>query len=292
MLDCGCGIGGPLCATARSNPPHLAPRAAAPTHTRANLRRSRNIGKFTGSSVIGVTLNQYQVDRGNALCKKAGLDKCKLVKVRPPSTARHSSPHLATSRHSSPQLATARHSSPQLATARHSSPQLAIARHSAAALRRACIGSGERLLTERRRGRRSRLALAPPCGVVVAPLRSDLTIASAPVPASHACAYACACACACASCACALCRRTSTRCHSRTTPSTTATRSRPAATRPTGAPPSGKQPPRGFGPFGLTSSHTRRQRQIRLRAASSLGQPRRIGRSLLAVGAMSAGYHP
>jgi len=53
VLDCGCGIGGPL----------------------------RNIGKFTGSSVIGVTLNQYQVDRGNALCKKAGLDKCKLVKA-------------------------------------------------------------------------------------------------------------------------------------------------------------------------------------------------------------------
>ena len=50
-------------------------------------RRSRNIGKFTGSSVVGVTLNQYQVDRGNALCKKAGLAKCKLVKVRAPSTS-------------------------------------------------------------------------------------------------------------------------------------------------------------------------------------------------------------
>ena len=107
MLDCGCGIGGPLCATARSNPPHLAPRAAAPTHTRANLRRSRNIGKFTGSSVIGVTLNQYQVDRGNALCKKAGLDKCKLVKVR--ARPAQLSIDLFIARHSSPQLT----SSPQ-----------------------------------------------------------------------------------------------------------------------------------------------------------------------------------
>ena len=59
------------------------------------FRRSRNIGKFTGSSVIGVTLNQYQVDRGNALCKKAGLDKCKLVKVR---TAGHSWLQLAVAR--------------------------------------------------------------------------------------------------------------------------------------------------------------------------------------------------
>ena len=61
-----------------------ASRLCRRAHPRARtLRRSRNIGKFTGSSVIGVTLNQYQVDRGNALCKKAGLDKCKLVKVRP-----------------------------------------------------------------------------------------------------------------------------------------------------------------------------------------------------------------
>ena len=69
------------------------------------FRRSRNIGKFTGSSVIGVTLNQYQVDRGNALCKKAGLDKCKLVKVRPaqPSPAQPSS----TAGRSWPQLAAA-----------------------------------------------------------------------------------------------------------------------------------------------------------------------------------------
>ena len=61
-----------------------ASRLCRRAHPRARtLRHSRNIGKFTGSSVIGVTLNQYQVDRGNALCKKAGLDKCKLVKVRP-----------------------------------------------------------------------------------------------------------------------------------------------------------------------------------------------------------------
>ena len=85
------------------------------------FRRSRNIGKFTGSSVIGVTLNQYQVDRGNALCKKAGLDKCKLVKVRPaqPSLAQPSP---------APQLAAARRSWPQLAVARQPS-----ARHGAAA---------------------------------------------------------------------------------------------------------------------------------------------------------------
>ena len=51
VLDCGCGIGGPL----------------------------RNIGRFTGAKVTGVTLNQYQVDRGNALCSQAGLDgTCRL----------------------------------------------------------------------------------------------------------------------------------------------------------------------------------------------------------------------
>ena len=53
VLDCGCGIGGPL----------------------------RNIGHFTDAEVTGVTLNQYQVDRGNRLCKEAALDKCKLVKA-------------------------------------------------------------------------------------------------------------------------------------------------------------------------------------------------------------------
>eukprot|EP00324_Dicrateria_rotunda_P007505 CAMPEP_0206177964 /NCGR_PEP_ID=MMETSP1474-20131121/62791_1 /ASSEMBLY_ACC=CAM_ASM_001110 /TAXON_ID=97495 /ORGANISM="Imantonia sp., Strain RCC918" /LENGTH=352 /DNA_ID=CAMNT_0053590103 /DNA_START=30 /DNA_END=1088 /DNA_ORIENTATION=- len=54
VLDCGCGIGGPL----------------------------RNIGRFTDAYVTGVTLNQYQVNRGNALCAEAGLAaKCKLVKA-------------------------------------------------------------------------------------------------------------------------------------------------------------------------------------------------------------------
>jgi len=54
VLDCGCGIGGPL----------------------------RNLGRFTGASITGVTLNQYQVDRGNGLCAKAGLaPRCKLVKA-------------------------------------------------------------------------------------------------------------------------------------------------------------------------------------------------------------------
>ncbi|KAL9184905.1 hypothetical protein ACHAXT_002682 [Thalassiosira profunda] len=41
VLDVGCGIGGPM----------------------------RNICKFTGADVTGLTLNQYQVDRGNELCK-------------------------------------------------------------------------------------------------------------------------------------------------------------------------------------------------------------------------------
>jgi len=54
VLDCGCGIGGPL----------------------------RNIARFSGSDVTGVTLNQYQVDRGNALCREAGLqDSSRLVQA-------------------------------------------------------------------------------------------------------------------------------------------------------------------------------------------------------------------
>uniref|UniRef100_A0A7S3BGI2 Methyltransferase n=1 Tax=Haptolina ericina TaxID=156174 RepID=A0A7S3BGI2_9EUKA len=54
VLDCGCGIGGPL----------------------------RNIGRFTNARITGVTLNQYQVDRGNNLCAEANLaDKCKLVQA-------------------------------------------------------------------------------------------------------------------------------------------------------------------------------------------------------------------
>ena len=53
VLDCGCGIGGPL----------------------------RNIGRFSGASIVGATINLYQVNRGNALCKQAQLDKCKLVQA-------------------------------------------------------------------------------------------------------------------------------------------------------------------------------------------------------------------
>lgn len=54
VLDCGCGIGGPL----------------------------RNIGRFTSAKVTGVTLNQYQVDRGNRLCQEAHLDdRCRLVQA-------------------------------------------------------------------------------------------------------------------------------------------------------------------------------------------------------------------
>ena len=45
VLDVGCGIGGPL----------------------------RNIARFTRADITGVTLNEYQVQRGNDLTKKAGL---------------------------------------------------------------------------------------------------------------------------------------------------------------------------------------------------------------------------
>ena len=45
VLDVGCGIGGPL----------------------------RNIARFTRADITGVTLNEYQVLRGNALTKAAGL---------------------------------------------------------------------------------------------------------------------------------------------------------------------------------------------------------------------------
>ena len=45
ILDVGCGIGGPM----------------------------RNIAKFTRANVTGVTLNEYQVIRGNELNKSAGL---------------------------------------------------------------------------------------------------------------------------------------------------------------------------------------------------------------------------
>lgn len=51
ILDCGCGIGGP----------------------------ARNIHRFTGARVTAVTLNQFQVDRGNELCRREGVaDKVEL----------------------------------------------------------------------------------------------------------------------------------------------------------------------------------------------------------------------
>lgn len=46
VLDCGCGVGGPM----------------------------RNIAKFTRANITGVTLNEYQVQRGNELNKAAGLE--------------------------------------------------------------------------------------------------------------------------------------------------------------------------------------------------------------------------
>jgi sterol 24-C-methyltransferase len=52
VLDCGCGIGGP----------------------------ARNIARFTGADITAITINQFQVDRGNDLCKKQGIaDQVKLV---------------------------------------------------------------------------------------------------------------------------------------------------------------------------------------------------------------------
>ena len=52
VLDVGCGIGGPM----------------------------RNISLFTNANIIGVTINEYQVKRGNELNKLYNLDnKCKLI---------------------------------------------------------------------------------------------------------------------------------------------------------------------------------------------------------------------
>ena len=45
VLDCGCGIGGP----------------------------ARNIARFTPAQVTGITINQFQGDRGTALCKQEGV---------------------------------------------------------------------------------------------------------------------------------------------------------------------------------------------------------------------------
>eukprot|EP00300_Choanocystis_sp_HF-7_P001632 c11316_g1_i1.p1 GENE.c11316_g1_i1~~c11316_g1_i1.p1 ORF type:complete len:425 (+),score=107.41 c11316_g1_i1:35-1276(+) len=52
ILDCGCGIGGPL----------------------------RNITRFTQCDITGITLNEYQVIRGNQITKAMGLDSmCRSV---------------------------------------------------------------------------------------------------------------------------------------------------------------------------------------------------------------------
>lgn len=54
VLDCGCGIGGPM----------------------------RNIARFTRANIKGVTLNEYQVIRGNELNNAAGLSDIALsIKV-------------------------------------------------------------------------------------------------------------------------------------------------------------------------------------------------------------------
>eukprot|EP01084_Bolivina_argentea_P297500 512540_1 len=51
VLDLGCGIGGPM----------------------------RNIAQFTGAKIVGVTINQYQVNRGNELNREHGLaEQCSL----------------------------------------------------------------------------------------------------------------------------------------------------------------------------------------------------------------------
>ncbi|CAM9175784.1 unnamed protein product [Ectocarpus sp. 6 AP-2014] len=47
VLDCGCGIGGPY----------------------------RNIAQFTGADITGITINEYQVKRGNEVNKKMGVDQ-------------------------------------------------------------------------------------------------------------------------------------------------------------------------------------------------------------------------
>ncbi|CAE8616630.1 unnamed protein product, partial [Polarella glacialis] len=52
LLDCGCGIGGP----------------------------ARNIARFSGVNIKALTLNQFQVDRGNALSEREGIrDKVELI---------------------------------------------------------------------------------------------------------------------------------------------------------------------------------------------------------------------
>ena len=52
VLDVGCGVGGPM----------------------------RNIAKFTGADVTGVTINEYQVAVGNRYCAEQGVEKqCRSV---------------------------------------------------------------------------------------------------------------------------------------------------------------------------------------------------------------------
>ncbi|KAH9257939.1 hypothetical protein BASA81_003958 [Batrachochytrium salamandrivorans] len=52
VLDCGCGIGGPM----------------------------RQIAKFSGCNVTGITINEYQVQRSNQLIAKMGLqDQCRTL---------------------------------------------------------------------------------------------------------------------------------------------------------------------------------------------------------------------
>lgn len=52
LLDCGCGIGGP----------------------------ARNIARFTGANIKAITINQFQVDRGNAISTQEGLrDQVELI---------------------------------------------------------------------------------------------------------------------------------------------------------------------------------------------------------------------
>jgi len=52
LLDCGCGIGGPM----------------------------RNIARFTNCDVTGITINEYQVHRGNEINKQMGLlGQCRSV---------------------------------------------------------------------------------------------------------------------------------------------------------------------------------------------------------------------
>jgi sterol 24-C-methyltransferase len=46
-VDVGCGVGGPM----------------------------RNIQRFTGADITGVTINEYQVKVGNRYCEEQGVDK-------------------------------------------------------------------------------------------------------------------------------------------------------------------------------------------------------------------------